>query len=94
MSLLLVLVNAVDDLSYVQITLVSDDALGIIVIFFLNGFDVFFYVISGRYIKTEFFDDLFIALKNLDRVPALLFLGKFVNAGFLYWEQAFCPRQP
>ena len=83
LSLLLVLVNAVDDLSYVQITLVGDDALGIIVIFFLNGFNVLFNVVFGRFIQTELFNDLFIALKDLDRVPALLFLGKFVNAGFL-----------
>ena len=83
LSLLLVLVNAVDDFSYVQITLVGDNALSVVVVFFLNELYVLFNVVFGRFIKTELLNDPFIALENLDRVPALLFLGHVVNAGFL-----------
>ena len=80
---MLILVNAVDDLSDIQITLVGDDRFRVVVIFFLNGFNVLFNVVFGCFIKTELLNDLFVALKDLDRVPTLLFLGQLMNAGFL-----------
>ena len=83
LTLLLVLVNAVDDFADIKITLVGDDAFRVVVIFFLNGFDVLFNVVFGRFIKTKLLNDLFVALKDLHRVPTLLFLGQLVNAGFL-----------
>ena len=40
-------------------------------------------MIFGRFINAELFKDLFVALKYLDSIPALLLLGHFVHAGFL-----------
>ena len=77
---MLILVNTVDDLSDIKITLVGNDTLSVVVIFFFDELYVLFNVFFGRFIKTELFDYLFVALKDLDRVPTLLFLGQLVNA--------------
>ncbi len=82
LSLLLILINAVDDLANIDVTLVGDDRLGVIVIFFLNSLDILFDMIEGLLAQAELLQDLIIALKDLDRVPSLLLLGHIMNAGF------------
>ena len=92
LSFLLILVNAVDDLSDIKITLVGNDTLSVVVIFFFDELYVLFNVFFGRFIKTELFDYLFVALKDLDRVPTLLFLGQLVNARFLNMSDSVLDR--
>ena len=82
-ALIFLLQAAADDGSYVNVALVGDDRLSVVVHLSLGSLDVLFNVISYRLSKSELFNDLFVALKDLDSVPSLLLLGHIVNANFL-----------
>ena len=68
----LFLVAALDELCDVDVALVGDDALGIVVELGLRRLDVLFDVVHRLGGDAELCEHLVVALKDLDRVPALL----------------------
>ena len=73
------LVAALDELRDVNVALIRDDALGIVVKLRFSGLDVLFNVIECFRRDLELFEHLVVALKDLDRVPALLLFGHVVH---------------
>ena len=72
---LFLLVAGLDDLRDVDVALVGDDALGVIVQLLLGGLDVLLDVGERLGGDVQLGEHLVVALKDLDRVPALLLLG-------------------
>ena len=68
----LFLVAALDELCDVDVALVGDDALGVVVELGLRRLDVLFDVVHRLGGDAELCEHLVVALKDLDRVPALL----------------------
>ena len=68
----LFLVAALDELGDVDVALVGDDALGVVVELGLRRLDVLFDVVHRLGGDAELCEHLVVALKDLDRVPALL----------------------
>ena len=81
--LALLLVAALDDLCDVDIALVGDDGLRVVVQFLFGGLDVLFDVLHRLCRDAQLLEDLVVALKDLDRIPALLLGGLVVQDGFL-----------
>ena len=77
------LVAALDDLADVDVTLVGNDALGVVVQLLLGSFDVGLDVRHGLLGQTQLLHHLVVTLEDLDGVPTLLLLGQAVNGGFL-----------
>ena len=77
------LVAALDDLADVHVTLVGDDALGVVVQLLLGSGDVGLDVGHGVLGQVQLLHHLVVPLKDLDGVPALLLLGQAVNSRFL-----------
>ena len=75
----LLFVATLDELSDIHIALVGDDALGIVVELCLRRLDVLFNVIECFRRDLELFEHLVVALKDLDRVPALLLFRHIVH---------------
>ena len=82
MIFLFILIYAVDDLTDVNVTLVGNDRFRVVVKFFFDSLDVFLDMSKRRFAESQLFDDLLVTLKNLDRVPALLFFRQIMDAGF------------
>ena len=76
-------VAALNKGSYVDITLVCDDAFRIVVKLIFGGFDVFVYVSQRICGDVELFENLVIVLKDLYRIPTLLFCGHVVYRSLL-----------
>ena len=81
--LALLLVAALDDLRDVDIALVGDDGLRVVVQLLFGGLDVLFDVLHRLCRDAQLLENLVVALKDLDRVPALLLGGLVVQDGFL-----------
>ncbi len=77
------LVAALDDLADVDVTLVGDDALGVVVQLLLGGGDVGLNVGHGLLRQVQLLHHLVVPLEDLDGVPALLLLGQAVDGRFL-----------
>ena len=76
-------VACLDDGCYVEVSLVCDDALGIVVKLFLGGLDVRVDVLHDLGLDSELCKHLVVVLEDLDGVPALLLLGQLVQDGLL-----------
>ena len=72
-------VAGADDFRDVNVALVGDDGLGVVVELFLGGLDVRLDVLVHILGDVELGEHLVIALKDLDRVPALLLLRHLVH---------------
>ena len=79
----LFLVAALDELGDVDVALVGDDALGVVVELCLRRLDVLFDVVHRLGGDAELFEHLVVALKDLDRVPALLLFRHGVHGRLL-----------
>ena len=76
------LVAAFEHLCDVNIALVGDDGFGIVVKLGFGGFDVLLNMLHGLCRNVKLFKNLFVALKNLDCVPALLLKRHIMYGGF------------
>ena len=72
-------VAGADDFRDVDVALVGDDGLGIVVELFLGGLDVRLDVLVHILGDVELSEHLVVALKDLDRVPALLLFRHLVH---------------
>ena len=76
-------VACLDDGCYVEVSLVCDDALGIVVKLFLGGLDIRVDVLHDLGLDRKLCKHLVVVLEDLDGVPALLLLGQLVQDGLL-----------
>ena len=80
---LFLLVAVLDELCYVNVALVGDDALGIVVKLGLGCLDIALDMLHNGSIDLELSKSLVVALEDLYRVPALLILRHGVQSRFL-----------
>ena len=85
-------IAAVENGGDVIIPLVGDNALGVVIQLLLRVTNVALHVAERFFGQRELFQHLFVALKNLDRVPALLLLGQVVNDRLLDVRQRVLHR--
>ena len=76
-------VTGSDHLGNIHITLVGNDAFGVIVQFLFSGRNVGFDMLHGVRRNLQLFQHLVVPLKHFDGIPALLFLRQTVDNGFL-----------
>ena len=79
----LLLIAGLDDVADPDIPFVGDDAFRVVIQFLLGGGDVLLDVRFGLFGNVQAFHNLAVALKDLDRVPALLLLRHVVHNRFL-----------
>ena len=91
-ALIVLMITALDYLSYVDISLVCDDALRVVVKLLLGGSYVLFDMLQNVPGNVELFEYPLVALKNLDGIPPLLLLGKVMNNGFLNVSESVLNR--
>ena len=82
-ALVFLLIAALDDLRDIDVAFVGDDALRVVIQLLLGGLDVGFDVGHGLSGDAQLGQHLFVPLKDLDGVPALLLLGHTVDSGLL-----------
>ena len=83
LTFVLFLVCTLEKLGNIDVTLVGDDALGVVVQLLFGSLDVLLDVCLGLGGNVQSLHDLVVALKDLDGVPALLLLGHRVHDGLL-----------
>ena len=76
------LVDAFQQIGDIDISLVGDDAFGIVIHFLFHGLDVFLDVRKGILVELEIFQDLGVSFEQLDRIPSLAFFRQIVNGRF------------
>ena len=91
-ALCLLFKAALDDLCDVDVSLVGDYALGVVVKLGLRRLDVLFDVSEKIGREFQLFEDLLVALEDLDGVPSLLLLWKPVNGGLLDMRERVLDR--
>ena len=84
---LLFLVAALDDGGDINITLIGDDALRIVVQFFLGSLNVLFNMSSHLSVQIHLSQHLVVPLKDLDGVPALLLLRQIMYRSLFNMSQ-------
>ncbi len=80
---LVLLIAVLDQLFDIGISLVGDDALGVVIQLCLGRDNVLFHMGQGLLVDLEDLENLIVSLEDLDRVPALLLLGHVMDDGFL-----------
>ena len=83
LTLALFLINALEQLADVDVALVGDDALGVVVQLLFRGDDVVFNMRLDLVRDLQPLQHLFVALKELDGVPALPLLGQVMDRDLL-----------
>ena len=76
-------ITGFNELRDIVITLIGDDALCVVIKFRLGGLNIFFDMRESILRNIEVLQNFLVSLKNLDRIPALLFFRKVVYNGFL-----------
>ena len=76
-------ITGFNELRDIIVALIGDNTLSVVIEFRLGGLDVFFDM-GERFLRNiEVLQDFLVSLKNLDRIPALLFFREVVYNGFL-----------
>ena len=76
-------IGPLEDRANVVVTLVGNDALGVVVQLLLCGTDILFDVVQEWLGDVDLFQGLFVPLKDFDGIPALLIGGHIVKDCFL-----------
>ena len=81
-ALVFLLIAALDDLCYIDISFIGDDAFGIVVQLILRCFDILFDMSFELIRKIKLCEHFIIALEDLYRIPALTLLRHLMKSRF------------